>query len=386
MNMQSHTTNTNLITETVAMIASLEAIGGKISNLRCPISVTPVLMFELSVPSSIAIVDLLPASRISFGLKITNRSFSDHQLIGIEKCKGLSHLDISETNITDNGLPGISQLPNLVWLDISWTDVSTRGLRLLTHAGGLSSLFIRFTGNIDPMGLCTLESFHLLAQVDVSGHDICEDVVDALSRCSHLAFLTLSTSALTDDAWERLYTLRSLMYINCSGPEFTESQVACLNHLGSAEVHFFASEMSDNGMLQLGNLENLTTLDVSLRNVTDEGLKHISHLKVLKSLSAGATEITDFGMPELAKIQSLCALFLRGTAITDVGVRDITQLRQLSSLNLSHTMITDSGLRELQKLKGLRLLNVSQTLVTAAGVNEFRASLPNCRLKCTLPE
>ena len=77
--------------------------------------------------------------------------------------------------------------------------------------------------------------------------------------------------------------------------------------------------------------------------ITDDGLKDIAQLQNLVALELGGTKITDKGLSEVAELQNLKLLNLNGTKITDTGLKALVQLPNLESLFLLHTQITDEG-------------------------------------------
>jgi hypothetical protein len=57
--------------------------------------------------------------------------------------------------------------------------------------------------------------------------------------------------------------------------------------------------------------------------VTDAGLKELKDLQQLRSLSLGDTQVTDAGLKELKGLKRLFLLYLANTRVTDAGVADL---------------------------------------------------------------
>jgi hypothetical protein len=60
--------------------------------------------------------------------------------------------------------------------------------------------------------------------------------------------------------------------------------------------------------------------------VTDDGLKELAQLKELTSLGLGETSITDKGLKEIAKFKGLTKLYLYSTKVTDAAVTELQEV------------------------------------------------------------
>ena len=81
------------------------------------------------------------------------------------------------------------------------------------------------------------------------------------------------------------------------------------------------------------NLTTLVSLNLGMTKVTDNGLARIMAQKTLKSLWLYfATGITDSGLVNLKDMQDLRRLSLSGTSITDAGLRWLESLTQIETL------------------------------------------------------
>jgi hypothetical protein len=63
-------------------------------------------------------------------------------------------------------------------------------------------------------------------------------------------------------------------------------------------------------------------LDLSDTNVTDEGLKELGKLKHLQWLVLARTKVTDEGLAHLTQLKELRMLIISGTKVTAAGVAD----------------------------------------------------------------
>ena len=159
------------------------------------------------------------------------------------------------------------------------------------------------------------------------------------------------------------------------------------------------TQVTDEGLMGLKGLRNLTTLSLGSTRVTDEGLKELKDLRNLTSLNLAFTEVTDAGLKELKDLKNLTSLYLSGTQVTDAGLKQLREIgllhalsratakdgkrptgpEDITTLDLNGTKVTDAGLKELKDLRNLTALELPAA-VTDAGLKELKEALPNCRI------
>src|SRR5205809_4431804 len=84
------------------------------------------------------------------------------------------------------------------------------------------------------------------------------------------------------------------------------------------------------------------------------------------NVAASEKGVTEAGLKELPDLQELTALHLDDTGVTDAGLKELADLKQLTSLNLGDTDVSDAGLKELKHLKQLTTLDLSGTMQATA--------------------
>jgi Leucine Rich Repeat (LRR) protein len=115
--------------------------------------------------------------------------------------------------------------------------------------------------------------------------------------------------------------------------------------------------------------------------MTDAGLKNLPDPDDLTVLNLFSSQVTNAGLKELARFKNLTTLDLGNTKVTDVGLRDLARLKTLTALDLHCTQVTNTGLKELAGLHRLVSLDLSRTRVTDAGVAQLRKVLPGCYIR-----
>ena len=164
-------------------------------------------------------------------------------------------------------------------------------------------------------------------------------------------------------------------------------------------LNLAGTSISDKGLKQCRNLQNLVGLDLELcPNVTDASLAHLreaSRLRVLILAGTGVTNeglkhlasmdgllaldlevcdgVTDAGCPALGSMKQLRALVLKKTAfeperLSDAGLKHLRDLARLEILGLYGNGITDAGLTYLERMSRLRELDLSLLAITDRGL------------------
>ena len=129
---------------------------------------------------------------------------------------------------------------------------------------------------------------------------------------------------------------------------------------------------TDVGLVPLGDLPKLETLDLGRTKITDAALAHLRGLTELNWLNLSGTPVTDSGLVHLKGLTEIQILHLSHTDVTDAGLKHLKALTRLSELDLSATKVTDAGLDHLEGLTELRHLYLGATKVTDAGLERLK--------------
>ena len=135
-------------------------------------------------------------------------------------------------------------------------------------------------------------------------------------------------------------------------------------------------DITDETLVHLKSLTQLTHLWLGSTSVTDEGLVHLKDLTKLQYLYLGGTKVNGSGSTSLEGLSQLQELVLDSTPVTDAGLQELKRLTQLQTLRLRDTKITDIGLAQLKGLTRLQFLDLGKTAVTDAGVQNLQQALP----------
>lgn len=185
-----------------------------------------------------------------------------------------------------------------------------------------------------------------------------------LQRLKNLTHLSFNGGRLGPEGVKSIRHMTSLKSLDFTDSDIDNEGLACVKESTQlASMSFFGSRgLSDEGMVHLRGLANLTLLD--LRN---EGFT---------AAEPKVPRVTDAGLKHLAGSTKLEYLNLQGQHITDDGLKHLSGMRDLQTLSLSFSGITDEGLKHLEGLRKLRSLHLYATGVTPPGRAALKAKLP----------
>jgi RNA polymerase sigma factor (sigma-70 family) len=213
-----------------------------------------------------------------------------------------------------------------------------------------------------------------VATVDLNGTQLTDADLKILKQFKGLRQLGLvGCHAVTDAGLKEIKDLNELRVLRLGGTAVTDAGLKELKglkelrHLGLA-----GTQVTDKGLKELKGLKNLRELVLAQTGVTDEGLKEFKDLKELRELRLSGTAVADAGLKQLKELKALLILDLAGTPVTDAGLGELKELKKLQALGLAHTTVTDDGLKELEDLKELRELQLGRTTVTDAGLKALK--------------
>lgn len=144
------------------------------------------------------------------------------------------------------------------------------------------------------------------------------------------------------------------------------------------------TNVSDEGLMFIGEMSNLESVGLFDALVSDTGLKSLLRLSKLEQLNIACNpgclpsglrpapaakvrrnQITDRGLGYLTELSSLCSLNLKATRVTDDGLlKYIPQLSKLQDLSLAYLDISDRSLLALESLAWLESINLRHTAIT----------------------
>jgi hypothetical protein len=169
------------------------------------------------------------------------------------------------------------------------------------------------------------------------------------------------------------------------GSLFAKAVRRTLSPQQAGRGQFLRESAQAGGLMESQNIRGREqhTLELSATNVSDDGLKNISNLENVRVLSLDGSQVTDAGMGHLAGLESLEILDLSDTAVTDAGLAHLKGLTGLRVVYLTGLQITNAGLAQLKQMNSLEVLDLARTRVTAGGLAHLQGFTRLKRLDLT---
>jgi hypothetical protein len=195
------------------------------------------------------------------------------------------------------------------------------------------------------------------------------------------AWLREALGAASMSPFERLVGLSLYMKVDAHakdyklnvefGDEWLE-RLKGLPHLRTLDLE--NTNVRGPGLVFVGKLRTLESLNLTLCPVTDEPLSALGELTRIKVLGMASTRVTGVGFRFLQNLKTLENLNLHNAPVDDAGLEWIGRMSSLIRLEIVHTRLTDAGARSLAGLVNLERLQLGSRKATGASL----AALPSC--------
>lgn len=169
--------------------------------------------------------------------------------------------------------------------------------------------------------------------------------------------------------------LEHLALARCN--QITDESVLTLGDLrGLIELNLNSTRITGNGLMRLSG-EHLQKLSLVDTQITDEGMKEVGRFKQLRTLDLGSAKMTDEGFKELVRLPALQELNLGDCEkITNEGLKEAGNIKKLQTLSFGHMVIT--GAETLAECSNLKTLILGpSTKVTETGLAALRGARPD---------
>jgi Leucine-rich repeat (LRR) protein len=128
----------------------------------------------------------------------------------------------------------------------------------------------------------------------------------------------------------------------------------------------------------LGDENNLLDVKYSKSELTQEHLKALNGAKNhITWLSLANSNVENEWLSDIGNLSNLTRLQLEKTAISDLGISALSKLEHLEVLNLYDTKVTDSCLQDLANIKSLRRVYLWKTEVTKEAIASLEEDNPD---------
>ncbi|WP_162659943.1 leucine-rich repeat domain-containing protein [Tuwongella immobilis] len=269
----------------------------------------------------------------------------------------LTELDFTEADFGDEHLPFLKSFPKLTHLNLNETKITEAGLSEIAK-------------------LTQLTHLSLVAVVDRNDNAL-GDGIAVLAALPRLESLDVSITRLSDAGLAKLGTFPALKVLKCQEIAITGKGFAGLTKLKNlTELDVGqVGGMTDAYLTPIGNLSNLTKLDLSGTNLGENAMKAIGKCTKLTDLKLGV-QLNGRLMQELSGLTQLTTLSVNGTEQGDELIPIIARFPNLKSLTLTFVNVSDRGVAALANARSLEVCKIDECELTDASLATF-AKLPN---------
>ena len=132
------------------------------------------------------------------------------------------------------------------------------------------------------------------------------------------------------------------------------------------------SEVTDNGLAQLGAMPELQYLSAGNGFITGTCLRHLLGCKKLWGLRLGGAEVNNESLRYLQNFPCLTHLGVMNMNLSLSGLEHVSKCRGISSLDIDYNyQIDDKALPLLLKFPKLRTLSVKETKISLAALESL---------------
>jgi Leucine-rich repeat (LRR) protein len=209
-----------------------------------------------------------------------------------------------------------------------------------------------------------------------------------------------------DDAVSVMKSWKKLERVQLRGTKVTSKALEHLAQIPTLRsIDISHTEIDDEGFELLGSLTRLESLSIGANRLEGSALTALKSLPSLRSLNAGGIQRVDSGLwglalneanlARLGELTQLTSLDLSGANLSDRGLdrpghpeaertemRDLSALaglKQLEELSLTRTKVTPDALLQLAVLPKLKRLRLGLTPnLTSEAIEKFAAARPGC--------
>ena len=137
------------------------------------------------------------------------------------------------------------------------------------------------------------------------------------------------------------------------------------------ELDLKGSQVTNEGVANIGKLTHLTKLDVSDSKIDKEGFAAIAQATSLEEFRINGSKIDEGGLTALRPLSNLKIMDLRGAKLSHAGFAELLHHRQIVELDLRSSSMDDLSLDIVADLPDLERLTLAHTRVTDAGISRL---------------
>ncbi len=205
---------------------------------------------------------------------------------------------------------------------------------------------------------------HEIRQLPPAGKSEDQVAENIIQKNKDSTILDLHGLGLSDEGLRPFQICSKTEEINLKGSRVAGTGLAYLIRLPLRTLSLYDSPVTDRGMAEIGNMQNLESLDLGYTNITDEGAKHLEKLQKLKRLSLKYCNIGDAGIESISKLKNLDLLNLKANQMmTRRGFQLLASMPSLKELRMREADL-DEPISGLESSKNLKILDLRESKIS----------------------
>jgi serine/threonine protein kinase/Leucine-rich repeat (LRR) protein len=285
------------------------------------------------------------------------RPVTDAGLVHFKDCKRLIELDLNSTEITDAGLVNFKDCKDLIDLNLGQTQVGDAGI---TALGDCSNLIIinLFRTRVSDVGLDRLKDCTGLTVLELAHSKITDAGLASLKNCKSLTNLGLDSTRVSDAGLSHLAGLDNLSDLMLSRTKVTVQGIKGLaKALPKCAITWDDGVIGPNNgpdrraAVHVLNVGGLVEVEVDRARREVKALDNLpaTAFRLTRVVLGNNLEVTDAGLGEFKNCQNLNVLDLTDTLVTDTGLVHLAGLSELRILLVPKTRVTADGVEVLAR-------------------------------------
>jgi Leucine-rich repeat (LRR) protein len=242
-------------------------------------------------------------------LDLSDSTFTDEGMKGLEGLKELRRLDLRNTAVTDEGIKHLSGLTELEELDLYGVKVTDSGLASLRNLSAMRKLNL-LGAEIDDAGMEVFAGMVHLREVNLYRTHVTNAGLAKLRALTELVALDVRYSRVTAAGVEALHAAVPGCAVEFVGSAAGTASAAAIRPSGTSEkaIAEWIKALGGKAEFKDGKLRAVSLVSTS---ISDAQLEYLSGLGNLETLNLQATETGDLGLSALKSLTGLKQLVLR---------------------------------------------------------------------------
>ena len=192
----------------------------------------------------------------------------------------------------------------------------------------------------------------------------------------------LSEATVSNELLLHVANLQEVTRLNLSFAEIDDIGLRTIAHLPLRELWLQSTNITDASAATISKMETLSFLQLNSLSLSDQFLAELKGLPNLKILGLRGTLVTGDGMKHLSRHPKLSELDVYKTEVDDTGVDALTACQMLRFIGLSNTRITNDVLQKLSNVPRLSRVDLSgNRVLRQESIATFRKNHPTCRVE-----